>query len=348
MKVLHLLKSNKYSGAENVVLSIMDMCPEIEMVYASPDGSIRQVVEGRNHRFYSLKSVSIRDVKCAIKELQPDIIHAHDFSMASAAAWASGKIPVVAHLHNNPPWLKKADQKSIAFALSLPKIQQVISVSRAVEDEYIFHGLMKDKNTVVGNVVDAENVREKAQDKVDCKQVDLVFLGRLTPQKCPILFCEIVKEVKKTVPQITARMIGDGELRPQVEKYINKHDLEGTIELAGFKSNPYPYMKAGRVMVMPSAWEGFGLAVVEGMCLGKPVVCSGAGGLADIVDDSCGAICGTVQEYASEIIRLLEEPELYEKKSMEANRASLIYGDAQSYKDKVFSVYAKVRRKEII
>ena len=47
MRVLHLLKSNKYSGAENVVLTIMDACPDIEMIYASTDGPIRKVVEDR-------------------------------------------------------------------------------------------------------------------------------------------------------------------------------------------------------------------------------------------------------------------------------------------------------------
>lgn len=161
MRVLHLLKSNKYSGAENVVLTIMDACPDIEMIYASTDGPIRKVVEDRGHRFYPLEETSVRMVKKAVGELQPDIIHAHDFTMASTAAWAAGDIPVIAHLHNNPPWLKKVGVKSIVFALALPKIRQVISVSKAVEDEYIFRGLMKNKNTVIGNVVDAEDVRQK-------------------------------------------------------------------------------------------------------------------------------------------------------------------------------------------
>lgn len=107
MRVLHLLKSNKYSGAENVVLTIMDACPDIEMIYASTDGPIRKVVEDRGHRFYPLEETSVRMVKKAVGELQPDIIHAHDFTMASTAAWAAGDIPVIAHLHNNPPWLKK-------------------------------------------------------------------------------------------------------------------------------------------------------------------------------------------------------------------------------------------------
>ena len=49
MRILHLLKSNKYSGAENVVLTIMDVCSDMDMVYASPDGSIREEVMNSIH-----------------------------------------------------------------------------------------------------------------------------------------------------------------------------------------------------------------------------------------------------------------------------------------------------------
>ena len=81
MRVLHLLKSNKYSGAENVVLTIMDACPDIEMIYASTDGPIRKVVEDRGHRFYPLEETSVRMVKKAVGELQPDIIPAQQSTM---------------------------------------------------------------------------------------------------------------------------------------------------------------------------------------------------------------------------------------------------------------------------
>lgn len=339
MRVLHLLKSNKYSGAENVVLTIMDACPDIEMIYASTDGPIRKVVEDRGHRFYPLEETSVRMVKKAVGELQPDIIHAHDFTMASTAAWAAGDIPVIAHLHNNPPWLKKVGVKSIVFALALPKIRQVISVSKAVEDEYIFRGLMKNKNTVIGNVVDAEDVRQKAREKSDCKPVDLVYLGRMSLPKNPLEFCKIVCEVKRLFPNITARMIGDGELTPQVKNYIQEHELEHNIELVGFQSNPYPYLNAGKIMVMPSAWEGFGLAAVEGMCLGKPVVCSGVGGLADIVDETCGAVCKTIDEYCSAILKLLQDENAYCRCSANAVGKSMQYTDMQRYTVAIKSIY---------
>lgn len=339
MRVLHLLKSNKYSGAENVVLTIMDACPDIEMIYASTDGPIRKVVEDRGHRFYPLEETSVRMVKKAVGELQPDIIHAHDFTMASTAAWAAGDIPVIAHLHNNPPWLKKVGVKSIVFALALPKIRQVISVSKAVEDEYIFRGLMKNKNTVIGNVVDAEDVRQKAREKSDCKPVDLVYLGRMALQKNPLEFCKIVCEVKRLFPNITARMIGDGELMPQVKEYICSHELEDIIELVGFQSNPYPYLNAGKIMVMPSTWEGFGLAAVEGMCLGKPVVCSGVGGLNDIVDSTCGAKCSSIEEYAHAIIELLQDDVRYTSAAANAVLRSKRYVDMKKYADEIRKTY---------
>ena len=378
MRILHLLKSNKYSGAENVVLTIMDVCSDMDMVYASPDGSIREVVESRGHEFYPLNRPTIREVKKAIRELHPDVIHAHDFTMASTAAWAAGDIPVVAHLHNNPPWLKKICPRSVVFAFALSRIRQVISVSKAVEDEYIFRGLMKNKNTVIGNIVDAEAVRQKAQEKswIDTsfpealelrrlrkrneqlkiehakaveivvqglkdrtKAVDLVYLGRMLLPKNPLEFCKIVCEVKRLFPNITARMIGDGELMTQVKEYICSHELEDIIELVGFQSNPYPYLNAGKIMVMPSTWEGFGLAAVEGMCLGKPVVCSGVGGLNDIVDSTCGAKCSSMEEYAHAIIELLQDDVRYTSAAANAVLRSKRYVDMKKYADEIRKTY---------
>lgn len=339
MKILHLLKSNKYSGAENVVLTIMDVCSDMDVIYASPNGPIREVVESRGHKFYPLNAPSIREVKKAVSELKPDIIHAHDFTMASTAAWAAGNIPVVAHLHNNPPWLKKICPKSVVFAFALPRIQQVISVSKAVEEEYIFRGLMKNKNTVIGNVVDEEDVRQKAREKSDCKPVDLVYLGRMSLPKNPLEFCKIVCEVKSLFPNITARMIGDGELMPQVKEYICDHGLEGVIELVGFQSNPYPYLNAGKIMVMPSIWEGFGLAAVEGMCLGKPVVCSGVGGLDDIIDSTCGAKCSSTEEYAREIVELLQDEVQYTRAATNAAQKSKRYVNMKKYANEIRTIY---------
>ena len=344
MKILHLLKSNKFSGAENVVLTIMSFFSDEEVVYASPDGPIRKIVENSGYQFYALESNNIRAIKKAIAELKPDIIHAHDFSMATNAAWASGGIPVVAHLHNNPPWLGKIHPKNIAFTLALPRIRQIISVSESVPEEYLFGMLIKKNNVVLGNFVDVDRVRRMAQEPCPCGDVHLIFLGRLSSPKQPLLFCEIVKKVKEKIPDITARMIGDGELADEVKKYINENDLKNTIELVGFQSNPYSYLKHGKIMIMPSAWEGFGLAAVEALSLGIPVLCSGVGGLKNIVDSSCGKICHSILEYDIEINRLLSDDLYMEKKSKAAKEKANIFSDKCGYKRKLVEIYEKCKR----
>ena len=340
MRVLHLLKSDKFSGAENVVLTIMNLFPEEEMIYASPDGPIRKVVEEAGHRFYALESSKIGSVKKAIAELKPDVIHAHDFSMATNAAWAADKTPVIAHLHNNPPWLGKIHPKSVMFALALPRIQQVISVSESVQKEYLFGWLMNGKNTVLGNFVDVERVRRMAQEPCPCGDVDLVVLGRLSAPKQPLLFCEIVKQVKEKIPGVTARMIGDGELAGEVRNYLNENGLQDTIELVGFQSNPYTYLKGGKIMVMPSAWEGFGLAAVEALSLGLPVLCSGVGGLKNIVNESCGGICSEKSQYEESIFKLLNGEDDWDQIKKNCSVRANVFSDKQSYKENLKKVYS--------
>ena len=342
MRILHLLKSDKFSGAENVVLTIMNLFPEEEMIYASPDGPIRQVVEEAGHRFYALESSKVGSVKKAIAELKPDIIHAHDFGMATNAAWAAGKIPVIAHLHNNPPWLGEIQPKSVMFALALPRIQQVISVSESVQKEYLFGRLMNGKNTVLGNFVDVERVRRMAQEPCTCGDVDLVFLGRLSTPKNPNAFCRIIKEVTIKIPDVRAIMIGDGDLREEIEQYIYENSLGNNIKLVGFQKNPYPYLKKARIAIMPSIWEGFGLAAVEALSLGLPVLCSGVGGLANIVTEECGKICNCTNDYVMEIEKLISNTEVYNEKSINAKRRSEDYSNMEEYRMKLKNIYCRM------
>mgnify|MGYP000205283919 FL=1 len=75
---------------------------------------------------------------------------------------------------------------------------------------------------------------------------------------------------------------------------------------------------------------GFGLAAVEGLLLGKPVLCSGAGGLKDIVDESCGAICTTEVEYAAAVDKILQ-PDVYTVISQNAVERSRKFTDLVAY-----------------
>ena len=62
MKILFLLKSHEYSGAENVILTLMQLLPaEYETYYASPDGPIRKTVRAKGQNFIEIGRASCRE-----------------------------------------------------------------------------------------------------------------------------------------------------------------------------------------------------------------------------------------------------------------------------------------------
>lgn len=343
-KIAFLQKTDKYSGAENVVITIMKLLPkeEYECVYVSPDGEIRDVVENENLEFWAMPNSSLTSVKKAIEQVKPDIIHATDYGMSSYAAILHMGIPVVSHLHNNVPWLKNPlYPKTLFYAMALPGISQVISVSPSIEDEFVYRRLLKNKNHIIYNVVDLERVKTLSNSLEYLKNeiFDIAFLGRLTPQKNPLLFCEVIKKYKEIDNEITAVMIGDGELRSEVEKYIEDNNLHENIKMMGFEKNPYQFVKSAKLLLMPSEYEGFGLAAVESLSLGKPVVCSGVGGLKEIVSPECGLICNDVTDYIGEIQRLLTDRKYYEKKSENARIRAEKFGNMRGYIQRIIKVY---------
>lgn len=346
MKIIFLQKSTKYSGAENIVLQLMSLLPpEYETYYVSPNGPIKKVVEESGLNFVALGKPNLLNVKKVIKQLHPDIIHANDFTMSVLAAFASGKIPVISHLHNDPSWIKNPlDIKSILYALTLPFIKKVITVSNSIEKEYAYSFLMKQKNVIINNIVNIHRIikKSKSSELNTIDNFDLVLIGRLTEQKNPIFFCKIVKEIKIKYPNIKAVIIGEGELKEKIQLFIRQNSLSNNIKLLGFKKNPYPYIRKSKIGVMPSIYEGFGLVAVEMLGLGKPVVCSNVGGLQNIVTDECGRVCTSFKDYIDEIEKLLSDSKYYNMKAMYAVKRSKKYADINNFKNNFLKVYKEV------
>ena len=75
MRVLHVLSSNMFSGAENVVCQIIDMFKdEIEMAYCSPNGDIKNSLAERNVQFIPVDKLNLKNLKKVISSLVAVII----------------------------------------------------------------------------------------------------------------------------------------------------------------------------------------------------------------------------------------------------------------------------------
>lgn len=132
MKVLHLLVSNKFSGAENVVCQIMENCKDYEMVYCSPIGQIEKELVKRGINYIPLDKKNVKSIKKVIQLYKPDIIHAHDFTASVLASQTGFKGKLISHIHNNPPFIKKWGLKSILYNSTIDKYDKVVLVSNSI------------------------------------------------------------------------------------------------------------------------------------------------------------------------------------------------------------------------
>lgn len=203
------------------------------------------------------------------------------------------------------------------LVLFIPK--KILTVSDTIEKEYVFGGFIKNKIECIGNPIDIKLIEQKSLEYHVDKKYDLIFLGRLTSPKNPELLVEIFKDLIFMRQGISIAVVGKGDMFEWFENQVKTYHLQENIDLYGFLENPYPILNASKIMILPSKWEGYGLVAVEALSLGVPVVCSGAGGLKNIVNDRCGKICGFDKEkYVKEIENLMNDKDYYNNKSKKA------------------------------
>lgn len=346
LKIMHVLNSGDYSGAESVVITIIENYDKnMHGIYAGLSGEIGELLAEKEIEYYPVRKLNLRNLNMAVRNIKPDIIHAHDFRASCLAALTLRKIPIISHLHNNPLWIQKKCLYSFAYYMLSFRFKKILAVSSCIMDEYCFGKRLAKKETVIGNPVNTAKIRHLSECKINIhnnQESDVVFLGRFDSQKNPFLFLDIICVLRKRKPDIQAVMIGDGVLRDKIESEIYRRGMEKIVRMTGFLDNPYPVLKQTKILCMPSDWEGFGLAAAEALALGKPVVCSGKGGLKDIVANECGCVCAEKKDYVNEILRLLTDEKYYLDKSVEAYRRADMLNNVPEYMKKLEQIYRQI------
>lgn len=267
--ILHLLASNQYSGAENVASEIIRNTDpsHFNSFYVSPSGPINEILDQKNVRHISIKKMSYGELRRIVRSYNPDIIHAHDFRASILASYFSMGIRIISHIHQNPEWLNRINHKSLLYRLRMSRFHRIIVVTDAMRGNYVFKTNSGNRVVTIRNSIDIERIRELGDEPHD-KKYDLIFCGRLEDVKQPLDFLSIVQEIKKNKPDIKAVMVGEGGLRGDCEQYIEVNNLSDNVELVGFQTNPYKFMKNSKFLVLTSKNEGFGLVVIESIALG--------------------------------------------------------------------------------
>lgn len=157
----------------------------------------------------------------------------------------------------------------------------IYCVSEQAKDSFIM--LTKRTNNVFTfyNPVNEIKIRKLANSEdfeFNPNKFNVITVGRLNYQKGYDRLLRVHKRLINEGIDYHLYILGEGEERANFEKFIIENNLESTVSLLGFQSNPYQYMRAADLFVCSSRVEGYSLVVAESLILEVPVIttiCSG-------------------------------------------------------------------------
>lgn len=155
----------------------------------------------------------------------------------------------------------------------------IICPSEGIGKELIKqYSIKKEKINVINNPCDIGQIQEKMNHslsrlhKIILNQSIIITVGRLQKQKGHWHLIRAMKKVNSIYPEAQLVIIGEGCLHNYYLKLIKEMNLEDRIFLVGFKKNPFKFIKASDVFVLPSIFEGFPNVLIEAMACGIPVI----------------------------------------------------------------------------
>lgn len=227
------------------------------------------------------------------------------------------------------------DYKLAGYSRSLDRncyldYDHIFTVSNEVRDSFVqVYPECADRTDIFYNQIDQAEIRQKAElsggFSDDFDGFRILTVGRLTSQKAYEIAIDAMAKVKAHGIKARWYVLGEGELREELQQRIDKLGLTEDFLLCGAVKNPYPYYKQCDLYVHATRFEGKSIAIQEAQTLGCAILVSDCSGNREQVRNGIdGELCDLNPESVSEhVIRLLGDEKLRDR--YRKNAAEIIF-----------------------
>lgn len=221
-----------------------------------------------------------------------DVMYAHSF-------WHAGYIATLLKKEFNLPLIVQEHRSMLITGEFSDKVNKYLKETVDNSDAfYCVSNKLRDNvysRTGLNNRIDL--IPNMVDDLFQYKQLNnekftYTFIGTLNENKRIIQLLKCFEKVRESNNNIVLKIAGDGPLLEQVNEMINSsNDLKDSVEVLGLlpREKVLDLLTETNVLVLPSAFETFGVVCIEAMAVGRPVICT-RNGAADFVDDSNGIL----------------------------------------------------------
>lgn len=357
MNILHLSRTMGYGGAQKIVYELATGCKERghHIVVVSGDGVYVDMLQEADIPHYEVCDLesknfwnickTLKSLIMIVKKEKIEVVHTHHRMAAiygNLLRWIFPDIKLVYTAHN-VFYNKKVFTR---FGLRSSEIVAVgKNVKHNLEDYFDIDG---SRIHIIYNAV--ETMVNECSDKTieqwrSAGNILVGTVGRITEQKGTDIFVKAFAEAKKSQPLLKGIIIGDGELREEVETLIGILELKDDIYMMGYQDNVAYLMKQLSFAVMPSRWEGFPLTPLELFSVGKTLIASDIVGINEIVENNKNGILVRKNDWktlAREIVDLANDSE--KRKRLENAGKEFYYKnmDYDKFIEQYIDLYEKI------
>ena len=178
------------------------------------------------------------------------------------------------------------------------KFDRIFTVSDEVKEHFLrVYPKYENITSVFNNILNQERIKKMAEQgegfNDGFKGLRILTVGRLTRQKRYDVAINAMKLMKEKIGvPIRWYVLGEGDLRQELEQQIKSAGLENDFILMGVKENPYPYYKDCDFYVHATEFEGKSIAVQEAQVLGKPILATDCSGNREQIENGTdGILC---------------------------------------------------------
>lgn len=349
LKILQLISSAGFFGAENVLLELSDELrktghsvtigvlsnsrrPNTELREKALERSINTVVFECSGKF-DLKAISA--IGSYVREGSIDIVHSHGYKANIYAVLSNRKNrkPLVSTCHN---WIISSAKSGIYSYLDkvfLKRFDAVVPVSKTVERLVLETGLNKKKIRLIENGINIYRFIEEKRDAglqsllgIDSGSKVIGTVGRLTEEKGHKTLIQAAGKVLDAYKNSFFIIVGDGRLRSTLEENARVAGIGERVIFTGTRDDIPELLSIMDVFVLPSLTEGQPMSLLEAMAAGKAIVASDVGDVKKILKDGLLGIVtppadpGAVSEG---IIHYLNNPLAAEKAGTAARKEAI-------------------------
>lgn len=224
-------------------------------------------------------------VKKVVKQINPDIIHAHlDVLLYLIPSFKKSQKKFFT-IHNIPSKEATGLQKLVrSFCFKFKGVIPV-AISKTLGELAKKYYHYKKDIPVIDNGVSLKKATSNMNHLKSSDDFIMLNVGSFKQQKDHFTLIDAFNKFQKIHANAKLWILGDGVLRNEIENKIKEYNLENKITLFGNVSNVHDYLQSADVFVLSSIFEGFPLCLLEALSESLPIVSTNVGGVCDIIDD---------------------------------------------------------------